>query len=293
MMLVDLQQAGCTFHIEGEPRPITMNYSSTQFVTPNSMTYEPVQQTGFWGDFTVNGFMNSPSPFILEVDGKLSNQSEDSSHGMVGILDGYDQEDSKRGEKSGLQVSRRLAQNREAARKSRIRKKAYVQQLENSKIRLLQLEQELERVKQQGQYMGEGIDASQLGYSGNPKPGIETFQVDHGHWVEEQNIQTTELRNALKSQIGEIELRILVDSCMSHYFNLFHMKTIAAKADAFYVMSGMWKTQAERFFLWIGGFRPSEILKVINLSPNPSPEEDCTPLEDAFCTGYKYYRAYA
>ncbi|XLT08584.1 hypothetical protein HN51_054377, partial [Arachis hypogaea] len=34
--------------------------------------------------------------------------------------------------------------NCEAARKSRLRKKAYVQQLENSRVRLAQLEQELQ-----------------------------------------------------------------------------------------------------------------------------------------------------
>ncbi|XLS74676.1 hypothetical protein HN51_031541 [Arachis hypogaea] len=39
---------------------------------------------------------------------------------------------------------RRLAQNCEAAKKSRLRKKAYVQQLENSRVRLAQLEQELQ-----------------------------------------------------------------------------------------------------------------------------------------------------
>nr|GMD17696.1 transcription factor TGA2.2 [Ipomoea batatas] len=44
---------------------------------------------------------------------------------------------------------RRLAQNREAARKSRLRKKAYVQQLENSRMKLTQLEQELQRARQQ------------------------------------------------------------------------------------------------------------------------------------------------
>ncbi|XLR47416.1 hypothetical protein S83_032076, partial [Arachis hypogaea] len=38
----------------------------------------------------------------------------------------------------------RLAQNCEAAKKSRLRKKAYVQQLENSRVRLAQLEQELQ-----------------------------------------------------------------------------------------------------------------------------------------------------
>jgi transcription factor TGA len=51
---------------------------------------------------------------------------------------------------------------------------------------------------------------------------------------------------------------------MSHYSELFRLKAIAAKADVFYVMSGLWKSSAERFFLWIGGFRPSELLKVMN-----------------------------
>ncbi|KAF5178707.1 bZIP transcription factor TGA10, partial [Thalictrum thalictroides] len=44
---------------------------------------------------------------------------------------------------------RRLAQNREAVRKSRLRKKAYVQQLETSRIKLTQLEQELQRARSQ------------------------------------------------------------------------------------------------------------------------------------------------
>lgn len=73
-----------------------------------------------------------------------------------------------------LQIQRRLAQNREAARKSRIRKKvwieilhsieitkqcngflkqipsqAYIKQLETSRLRLIRLEQELEKARQQ------------------------------------------------------------------------------------------------------------------------------------------------
>ena len=44
--------------------------------------------------------------------------------------------------KSGDQKTlRRLAQNREAAKKSRLRKKAYVQQLEDSRLRLTQVKQ--------------------------------------------------------------------------------------------------------------------------------------------------------
>lgn len=34
--------------------------------------------------------------------------------------------------------------------------------------------------------------------------------------------------------------------------------------DVFYVMFGMWKTSAKKLFLWIGGFLPSELLKVMS-----------------------------
>ncbi|KAK9116097.1 hypothetical protein Sjap_015044 [Stephania japonica] len=54
------------------------------------------------------------------------------------------------------QTFRRLAQNREAARKSRLKKKAYVQQLENSQLKLNQMEQELKRTRQQVTHMYNG-----------------------------------------------------------------------------------------------------------------------------------------
>ncbi|WVZ05505.1 hypothetical protein V8G54_018851 [Vigna mungo] len=163
----------------------------------------------------------------------------------------------------GESIQRRLAQNREAARKSRLRKKAYVQQLESSRLKLMQLEQELERARQQGMYIGGGLDSNHLGFAGPLNSGITTFEMEYGHWVNEQNRQITELRTALNAHISDIELRILVDGMMNHYAEIFRMKSAAAKADVFYVMSGMWKTTAERFFLWIGGFRPSELLKVL------------------------------
>nr|GEU47284.1 transposon Ty3-G Gag-Pol polyprotein [Tanacetum cinerariifolium] len=56
---------------------------------------------------------------------------------------------------------RRLAQNREAARKSRLRKKAYVQQLENSRLKLTQLEQEVQRARKQGVVISNSGDQSQ------------------------------------------------------------------------------------------------------------------------------------
>lgn len=95
--------------------------------------------------------------------------------------------------------------------------------------------------------------------------GIAAFEMEYGNWIEEQNRQISELRNALQSIIGDMELCMLVVSGMEHYFDLFNMKAAAARADVFYLVSGLWKTPAERFFFWIGGFRPSQLLKVIHI----------------------------
>ncbi|RVX21254.1 Transcription factor TGA1 [Vitis vinifera] len=277
-----------------------MNSSSTHFVTSRRMgIYEPLHQISTWGEsFKTNGCPNTSASTIAELEAKLDNQSEDTSHGTPGPSDKYDQEATKPVDK----VQRRLAQNREAARKSRLRKKAYVQELESSRVKLMQLEQELERARQQGLYIGGGLDAGHLGFSGavnsahtKNSAGIAAFEMEYGHWVEEQSSQICELRTALHAHISDVELRILVETAMNHYFNLFRMKANAAKADVFYMMSGMWKTSAERFFLWIGGFRPSELLKVLVPQLDPLTDQQildvcnlrqsCQQAEDALTQG--------
>ncbi|XP_031492295.1 transcription factor TGAL6-like isoform X2 [Nymphaea colorata] len=132
---------------------------------------------------------SSLTSMILEPDQKV----EDSLHGTPETSKSSDQETNKPNDK----VLRRLAQNREAARKSRLRKKAYVQQLESSRLKLTQLEQELERARQPGVHF-----SGSCGDSNHGIPGASTN-------------------------------------------------------------TGMWRTSAERFFLWIGGFRPSELLKIL------------------------------
>lgn len=86
--------------------------------------------------------------------------------------------------------------------------------------------------------------------------------MEYARWVEEQHRQMSELRAALQAHVADNELRLLVDGGMAHYDDLFRLKSIAAKADVFHLVSGMWKTPAERCFMWMGGFRPSELLKV-------------------------------
>ncbi|KAI8525996.1 hypothetical protein RHMOL_Rhmol13G0274100 [Rhododendron molle] len=122
---------------------------------------------------------------------------------------------------------RRLAQNREAARKSRLRKKAYVQQLESSRMKLTQLEQELQRARQQGIFISSSGEQSQS-MSGN---GALAFDVEYARWLEEHNRRINELRGAVNSHAGDGELRIIVDGILAHYDDIFRIKGDAAKAD--------------------------------------------------------------
>ncbi|KAL9331489.1 hypothetical protein ACSQ67_001099 [Phaseolus vulgaris] len=172
-------------------------------------------------------------------------------------------------DKSDQKTLRRLAQNREAARKSRLRKKAYVQQLESSRLKLTQLEQELQRARQQGIFISSTGDQAQS-MSGN---GAMAFDVEYARWLEEHNRQTNELRAAINSHAGDIELRTIVDNFMAQFDDIFRLKGIAAKADVFHILSGMWKTPAERCFMWIGGFRSSELLKLLVSHLEPLTEQ--------------------
>ena len=92
--------------------------------------------------------------------------------------------------------------------------------------------------------------------------GAMAFDVEYARWLEEQNKQINELRAAVNSHASDTELRMIVDGVLAHYDEVFRLKGIAAKADVFHLLSGMWKTPAERCFLWLGGFRSSELLKV-------------------------------
>jgi transcription factor TGA len=92
--------------------------------------------------------------------------------------------------------------------------------------------------------------------------GALAFDMDYAHWVDEHQRLLNDLRSALNSQMGDNELHLLVDGVMAHYNELFRLKSIGAKADIFHMLYGQWKTPVERFFIWHGAFRSSELLKV-------------------------------
>lgn len=92
--------------------------------------------------------------------------------------------------------------------------------------------------------------------------GALAFDMEYAGWLDEHQRHINELRAAVNSHLVAIELRFFVDSVMSHYDELFRLKSVGAKSDVFHMLSGMWNTPAERCFMWLGGFRSSELLKV-------------------------------
>ncbi|KAK1319347.1 hypothetical protein QJS10_CPB04g00497 [Acorus calamus] len=219
-----------------------------------------------WGEST----MAETSPRTdTSTDVETDDKNQRFDGGLVATIAASDSSDRSK-EKTGDQKTlRRLAQNREAARKSRLRKKAYVQQLENSRLKLTQLEQELQRARQQGIFISSSGDQTHS-MSGN---GALAFDIEYARWLEEHNRQINELRAAVTSHAGDTDLRSIVDGVLAHYDEIFRLKSVAAKADVFHMLSGMWKTPAERCFLWLGGFRSSELLKLLASQLEPLTEQ--------------------
>jgi transcription factor TGA len=96
------------------------------------------------------------------------------------------------------------------------------------------------------------------------------FDMEYARWLEDDSKYMTELQGILQAQNIDANLGAIVEECMQHYEELFHLRAMLARSDVFHLMTGLWATTAERCFLWMGGFRPSEILKVFNAK--------CTPL---------------
>ncbi|KAL5716839.1 Transcription factor tga9 [Ranunculus cassubicifolius] len=161
---------------------------------------------------------------------------------------------------------RRLAQNREAARKSRLRKKAYVQQLESSRLKLTDIERDLQRARSQGVFLAGG------GPGGNLSSDAAMFDTEYSRWLEDDHRHMSELRTALQAQLSDGDLRMITDGYLAHYDEIFRLKGVAAKSDVFHLITGMWITPAERCFLWMGGFRPSELIKILMPQLDPLTE---------------------
>ncbi|THU44550.1 hypothetical protein C4D60_Mb02t08560 [Musa balbisiana] len=226
--------------------------------------------------------LDSESPVSRKAS---SEQSEEQQQGTL-AGDGAPNQQLRTHEKT----LRRLAQNREAARKSRLRKKAYIQQLESSRIKLTQLEQDLQRARTQGLFLGGGSAGDNIS---------SVFDMEYSRWLEENYKKMMELRGGLQAHRQDGDLRVAVDECLALYDELFQLKATAARSDVFHVLTGLWTTPAERCFLWMGGFRPSELLKIVLPQLDPlteqqvagicSLQQSCQQAEEALSQGLEQF----
>ncbi|KAL3357380.1 hypothetical protein AABB24_017870 [Solanum stoloniferum] len=122
-------------------------------------------------------------------------------------------------------------------------------------VQVSQLEQDFQRAPQQREM------------------GPVAFDTEYIRWLEEYNEHINELRTAVNSHSRDPELRRIVDNVTAHYHEVFRMKGNAAKADVVHVLSGMWKTPAERCSMWIGGCRPSLLIKLLAIQLEPLTEQ--------------------
>ncbi|XP_074349551.1 transcription factor TGA9-like isoform X2 [Apium graveolens] len=135
--------------------------------------------------------------------------------------------------------------------------KAYVQQLESSRMRLSQIEQDLQQSQAQGMVLG-----GSSGF-GNISQGAAIFDMEYARWLDDDNRHMAELRTGLQAHLSDSDLRMIVDRHIAHYDEIFHLKGVAAKSDVFHLITGMWASPAEHCFLWLGGFRPSDLIKML------------------------------
>ncbi|KAK1417458.1 hypothetical protein QVD17_26585 [Tagetes erecta] len=214
-----------------------------------------------WGDSAIPAAAAYQTDASTDDDHKNQNQNQFNNEAAQVVV-----VDSTQGSMGGINIGdqkvlRRLAQNREAARKSRLRKKAYVQQLENSRLKLTQLEQELKHARHQGMFVTSGVSGDQTNLGGTN--GALAFDMDYARWLDDHQRLINDVRSALNNHVPDNDLRLVVEAVMSHYDEIFRLKSLAAKSDVFHMLSGMWKSPAERCFMWIGGFRSSELLKIL------------------------------
>jgi transcription factor TGA len=103
--------------------------------------------------------------------------------------------------------------------------------------------------------------------------GAAMFDAEYGRWLEDGGRRMAELHGGLHAHLPDGDLRAIVDDALAHYDELFRLRAAAAKADVFHLITGTWATPAERCFLWMGGFQPSDLLKTVAPQLDPLTEQ--------------------
>uniref|UniRef100_A0A0E0H6L2 DOG1 domain-containing protein n=1 Tax=Oryza nivara TaxID=4536 RepID=A0A0E0H6L2_ORYNI len=103
--------------------------------------------------------------------------------------------------------------------------------------------------------------------------GAAMFDMEYARWLDDDSKRLTDLRGGLQAHLLDTNLGLIVEECMQHYDELFQLKAALARSDVFHLLTGTWATPAERCFLWMGGFRPSDLLKILIQQLDPLTEQ--------------------
>ncbi|RZC84469.1 hypothetical protein C5167_047258 [Papaver somniferum] len=85
-------------------------------------------------------------------------------------------------------------------------------------------------------------------------------------WLARQQRYLAELihTNANAKEIPEEELKSLISRVLGHYQQYYEAKSTASRRDVFVLFSPPWFSTYERTFLWIAGFKPGLLLRILN-----------------------------
>lgn len=165
-----------------------------------------------------------------------------------------------------VKVQRRLLQNREAARRCREKRQAYVKQLEDQlEILKKQRKQQLEELAsfEVGLAAG-GMESRSSAVLQNLQEAEDRIGF-YKAWQDKYMAAAKELRQLLvTSGVSDDQLRVLYETCRTTVTHYIVAKRQAVEAGhVLAVMVGGFFAPRERLLCWLGGFRPSDLLTAI------------------------------
>ncbi|XP_071733095.1 transcription factor HBP-1b(c38)-like [Rutidosis leptorrhynchoides] len=87
------------------------------------------------------------------------------------------------------------------------------------------------------------------------------FSKAYSNWSEEHHRLIFNLRKATMITFDASTVMPVVDVIFSHYNEFFRMKQSAANIHNFSIIDGCWMPPTPRSIMWIGGFRPYDIIE--------------------------------
>ncbi|XP_031265282.1 protein DOG1-like 4 [Pistacia vera] len=122
-----------------------------------------------------------------------------------------------------------------------------------------------------------------MAYQPTGHPNVQVkFQEFLDGWLIRQQDLFDRLILAIKPENihkSDDQHQTLIDEVLCHYKQYYEEKSITAREDVFLFFSPPWFTSFERTFLWIGGFKPSLVFKILNGSVKDMTDEQQNRME--------------